>query len=78
VRAADPGAESQWLGFNGGPDATRYSPLKQVDTKNAASLTEVGRFRMPETLRFQSEPVVIRDTIESGPAWVAIFALPGR
>src|SRR2546423_1382952 len=63
VRAADPGADTQWLGFNGRPDATRYSPLTQIDTKNAATLQEVARFKIPETLSFQCGPVVVGDTM---------------
>src|SRR4051812_12138673 len=54
---------TEWQGYNGGYDATRFSPLTQIDTKNVASLQEVARFRIPETLSFQSEPVVIGDTI---------------
>ena len=44
--------------FNGGYEATRFSPLTQIHTGNVASLQEVGRFRIPETLSFQSEVVV--------------------
>ncbi len=66
-RAADepkiPGGDTPWPAFNGGYDATRYSPLTQIDTKNVASLREVARFHLPETLSFQSEVVVVGDTI---------------
>ena len=55
--------EAQWPQFNGGYDATRYSSLTQVDTKNAATLQEVARFRLPETMSFQCDPVVIGDTM---------------
>jgi alcohol dehydrogenase (cytochrome c) len=55
--------DTEWPSFNGGYDATRFSPLMQIDTKNVASLLEVARFRIPETMSFQSEPVVIGDTI---------------
>jgi alcohol dehydrogenase (cytochrome c) len=54
---------TEWHGYNGGYDATRFSPLTQIDTNNVASLQEVARFRIPETMSFQSEPVVIGDTI---------------
>ena len=49
--------------FNGGYDATRFSPLTQINTGNVATLQEVGRFRIPETLSFQSDVVVAGDTI---------------
>jgi alcohol dehydrogenase (cytochrome c) len=68
VRAADAPvggqtADTQWLGYNGGPDATRFSSLTQIDTKNVANLQEVARFKIPETLSFQSGPVVVGDTV---------------
>jgi glucose dehydrogenase len=34
---------SQWLGFNGGYDATRFSSLKQINTGNIATIREVAR-----------------------------------
>ena len=52
-----------WLGFNGGYDAVRFSPLTQINTANVASLQEVARFKIPETMSFQSNPVVIGDTL---------------
>jgi alcohol dehydrogenase (cytochrome c) len=61
--AADQPQDSGWPGFNGEYDATRYSPLKQIDTKNVAKLAEVGQFKIPETLSFQCGPVVIGDTM---------------
>jgi alcohol dehydrogenase (cytochrome c) len=67
TRAADaparPAAESGWGGYNGGYDATRFSPLTQIDTKNVAKLREVGRLKIPETLSFQCGPVVVGDTM---------------
>jgi PQQ-dependent dehydrogenase (methanol/ethanol family) len=59
VDAADTG----WPMFNGGYSAERFSPLKQIDTTNVASQQEVARFNIPETLSFQSNPVVIGDTM---------------
>jgi alcohol dehydrogenase (cytochrome c) len=52
-----------WLTYNGGFEATRYSPLTQINTGNVASLREVGRFDLPETLSFQCNPVVVGDTM---------------
>jgi alcohol dehydrogenase (cytochrome c) len=64
VRAQSPQPESSatdtdWLGYDGGYDATRFSPLTQIDTKNVAQLKEVARFQIPETLSFQCGPVVV-------------------
>jgi alcohol dehydrogenase (cytochrome c) len=56
-------AHTAWLGYNGGYDATRFSPLTHINTKNVASLMEVGRFKIPETLSFQADPVVIGETM---------------
>lgn len=55
-------AGSGWQ-FNGGYDATRFSPLTQIRAGNVASLQEVGRLRIPETLSFQSDVVVAGDTM---------------
>jgi alcohol dehydrogenase (cytochrome c) len=44
-------------------DATRFSPLTQINTKNVAKLKEVARFKIPETLSFQCGPVVVGDTM---------------
>src|SRR5437868_10195995 len=55
--------DTEWLGYNGGYDATRFSPLTQINTKNVAQLKEVARFKIPETLSFQSGPVVVGDTM---------------
>jgi alcohol dehydrogenase (cytochrome c) len=62
--ATQPSGETAngWL-FNGGYDATRFSTLTQINTGNAAALREVGRFRLPETLSFQSDAVVAGDTL---------------
>ena len=55
--------DTEWRGYNGGYDATRFSPLTQINTENVSSLQEIARFRLPETMSFQSEPVMIGDTI---------------
>jgi alcohol dehydrogenase (cytochrome c) len=55
--------DTGWPMFNGGYSAERFSPLKQIDTTNVVSLQEVARFNIPETLSFQSGPVVIGDTM---------------
>ncbi|MDB5900819.1 MAG: hypothetical protein JWP41_4421 [Ramlibacter sp.] len=56
-------ADSGWQHYNGGYDATRFSTLAQINTGNAGSLQEVGRLRIPETMSFQSEVVVVGDTM---------------
>lgn len=55
--------DTEWLGYNGGYDATRFSPLTQIDRSNVAKLEEIARFKIPETLSFQSGPVVVGDTM---------------
>ena len=66
-RAADqPGgmhSSSEWPAYNGGYNATRFSPVTQINTGNVASLTEVARFKLPETMAFQSGPVLIDGTM---------------
>ena len=55
--------EEDWPVFNGNYSGDRFSPLTQIDTKNVARLRELARFKIPETLSFQSGPVVIGDTM---------------
>jgi glucose dehydrogenase len=66
-RAADqPGgmrSSSEWPAYNGGYDATRFSPVAQISAGKVASLTEVARFKLPETTAFQSGPVLIDGTM---------------
>ena len=52
-------SSSEWPAYNGGYNATRFSPVTQINTGNVASLAEVARFKLPETMAFQSGPVLI-------------------
>ena len=54
-------ADTEWRAYNGDYDGTRFSSLTQINNGNVASLQEVARFKIPETLSFQSGPVVIGD-----------------
>jgi len=63
AQTSPPMTDTEWPGYNGGYDATRFFPLTQINTNNVGSLREVARFRIPETMSFQSDPVVIGDTI---------------
>ena len=51
---------SEWPSYNGGYNATRFSSLSQINTSNVASLSEVARFKLPETTAFQSGPAADR------------------
>ena len=48
---------------NGGYNATRFSSLSQINTSNVASLSEVARFKLPESTAFQSGPLLIDGTM---------------
>jgi len=56
-------SRGEWPQFNGGYDATRFSPLTQINTNNVGSLREVARFKIPETTSFQADPVVVGGTL---------------
>jgi PQQ-dependent dehydrogenase (methanol/ethanol family) len=56
-------ASSEWPSYNGGYNATRFSPVTQIKSGNVASLAEVARFTLPETMSFQAGPVLIEGTI---------------
>lgn len=54
---------SEWPSYNGGYNATRFSSLSQINTSNVASLSEVARFKLPESTAFQSGPLLIDGTM---------------
>ena len=56
-------SRGEWPQFNGSYDATRFSPLTQINTNNVGSLREVARFKIPETTSFQADPVVVGGTL---------------
>ncbi len=56
-----PGAD--WEGYNKTLNGQRYSLLDQINSSNAASLTEVCRVRVAGRGSLQSGPVVIADTL---------------
>jgi glucose dehydrogenase len=56
-------SHDEWPQFNGGYDATRFSPLTQINTNNVGSLRQVARFKLPETTSFQADPVVVVGTL---------------
>jgi len=52
-------SNSEWLTFNGGFDAIRYSSLTQITPQNVASLIKTGEYTITDTVPFQSGPVMI-------------------
>ncbi len=76
----DSEGNTDWLMFNGGYSADRYSPLKQITTENVDSLVQVGRYQLPETTSFQAGPVVVNDRlfVTTATATYAIDAKKGE
>jgi alcohol dehydrogenase (cytochrome c) len=60
-RAATPGGD--WPIYNKTLDAQRYSPLAQISAQNAASLTEVCRFKVADQGSLQAGLIVVGDTL---------------
>ncbi len=64
--ATDPPAFSvggEWASYNKTPDGQRYSPLRQINSGNAAELAEVCRIRIEDHGSFQAGLVVINDVM---------------
>jgi alcohol dehydrogenase (cytochrome c) len=59
--AAPPGG--LWGGFNKTYDGQRFSPLREINTENVASLKETCRVKIAQRGAFQAGPVVIDGTI---------------
>jgi alcohol dehydrogenase (cytochrome c) len=50
---------SDWQLYNGNLDATRFSPLRQINHRNVGSLREIPDVELPETTAFVSGLLVI-------------------
>jgi len=74
---AAPVANTDWPMFNGGYSANRYSPLKQINTRNVKSLRRVGNCQLPETTSFQAGPVMVGRTLYVTTA-TATYAIDAR
>ena len=53
----------EWASYNKTPDGQRYSPLRQINSGNAAELAEVCRIRIEDHGSFQAGLVVINDVM---------------
>lgn len=61
AQQATPGGE--WLSYNNGLHGQRYSPLKQIDARNAARLGEVCRVQIDGPSSFHAGLIVQGDTL---------------
>src|SRR5258705_13838713 len=50
---------SNWFTYNGNYEATRFSPLTQINSHNASRLARVCSFDTHEQMSMQSGPVVV-------------------
>ena len=55
-------AEDSWLMYNKGYDGSRFSTLKEINTRNAGRLRPVCAMQLGESTSFQSNVVVYRRT----------------
>ena len=72
--------KSEWLTFNGGFDAIRFSALSQITPKNVESIVMVGGYTITDTVRFQTGPVMIGKTLYFTTAFstYAVDAITGK
>jgi len=70
----------EWLTFNGGFDAIRYSPLTQISPANVGSIVKMGECTIADTVPFQTGPVMIGKTIyfTTGFNTYAVDAITGK
>src|SRR5258706_11017261 len=60
----DPDAEgSTWLTYQNDYAGQRYSPLKQIDTKNVSQLKEICRLVLSEGGSLQTGPLLVEGTM---------------
>ncbi|HEY3414066.1 MAG TPA: PQQ-binding-like beta-propeller repeat protein [Armatimonadota bacterium] len=75
--AARSAPSTEWTMFNGGYSANRFSPLKQINTRNVKSIRRVGNYQLPETTSFQAGPVMVGTTLYITTA-TATYAVDAR
>lgn len=63
VAGAETPANVDWPGYNNDLLAQRYSPLRQVNAKNVASLREVCRVKVQDGGTFHTGPIVVEGTM---------------
>lgn len=79
-------AQSGWSSYGGDPGGARYSPLKQINTKNVKSLKQVWAFqtgeletykgtRAIEKAAFEATPILIDNTLFFSTPSSRVFAI---
>ena len=63
---ADPNG---WASYGRGLDNTRFSPLKQIDTKNVGSIKLAWAFELGSLRSNEASPLVIGDTMYVSTSW---------
>jgi alcohol dehydrogenase (cytochrome c) len=63
AQAPTPTPGGDWPIYNGTLDSQRYSPLRQINTENAASLTEVCRVKIDDGGAFEAGLIVVGSTL---------------
>ncbi len=77
-RAAAISVGGEWSSYNKSPDGQRYSPLRQINSGNAAELAEVCRIRIEDHGSFQAGLVVINDVMYATTSTDTIALDPGH
>ena len=78
------GAANDWPAYGGNSEATRYSPLKQIDRSNVGRLQMAWQFDPGDNQpngRFQAQPIVVNGILYSvtpGSSVVALDAATGK
>ena len=62
-QAADPVAESDWPSYNRTLTSERYSPLRQIDRANAATINVQCIYDTKEYTQLQTGPIVVNGTL---------------
>lgn len=73
-------ADEGWPMYGHGYDNTRFSPLKQIDTKNVGKLKLAFSFQLGSLRSNESSPIVIGDTMYVSTSWGPkfVYALDAR
>ncbi len=68
----------EWLTYNGSTNEQRYSPLDQVNDKNASELKLAWKFPTNSTRGLEATPLVVDGVMYTTAPWSVVYALDAR
>ena len=68
----------EWITYNGSVNEQRYSPLDQINDKNASELKLAWKFPTNSTRGLEATPLVVDGVMYTTAPWSVVYALDAR